>query len=178
MHTEIEAKLKVDSLQEIEDRLRQLGAAFVAELSQEDVLFDDVCNTLTRADSCLRLRSQAAGGKTKYILGYKGTKEKSSFKKRREIEIEVSSGESAKAIFSALGYEQKIIVEKKRSLYRFGDCEIALDRLKLLGDFVEIEGPDEKAIKNVQKKLNLEHLKHIPKSYASLIADKLKQPNK
>ena len=41
MYTEIEAKLKVDSLKEIEDRLRQLGAEFVAEQSQEDVLFDD-----------------------------------------------------------------------------------------------------------------------------------------
>jgi predicted adenylyl cyclase CyaB len=178
MHTEIEAKLKVDSLQEIDDRLRQLGAEFVTELSQEDVLFDDVRETLTKADSCLRLRGQTAGGKTEYILGYKGAKEKSSFKKRLEIEIEVSSGESAKAILSAMGYEQKIIVEKKRSLWRFGGCEVALDRLKLLGDFVEIEGPNEKAINDVQKKLNLEQLKHIPKSYASLIADKLTHTNK
>jgi adenylate cyclase, class 2 len=175
MHTEIEAKLKVDSLQEIEERLRQLGAAFVAELSQEDVLFDDAHETLTKADSCLRLRTQAAGGKTEYILTYKGAKEKSSFKKRREIEVEVSSGDSAKAIISALGYVQKITVEKKRSLWRFGGCEVALDRLKMLGDFVEIEGPDEKAINDVQKKLGLEKLRHIPKSYASLIAEKLVQ---
>lgn len=173
MHTEIEAKLKVDSLRQVEEKLRELGAEFVAELSQEDILFDNSHETLTKADSCLRLRKQAAGGKTSYILAYKGAKEKSSYKKRLEIEVEVSSSESVVALLSALGYEQKIIVEKKRSLWRFGGCEVALDRLKLLGDFVEIEGPDEKTIDEVQRKLHLEQLEHISKSYASLIAAKL-----
>lgn len=178
MYTEIEAKLKVESLKEVEDRLRGLGAEFVGEQLQEDILFDDAAGTMANNDSCLRLRKQVMSGRTKYILAYKGAKEISCFKKRREIEIEVNSGDSAKELLSALGYEKKLTVEKKRSLWRFKGCEVALDQLKLLGDFVEIEGPDEKVINDVQKCLGLENIRHIPKSYASLIAEKIREDEK
>ncbi|MBN1974036.1 MAG: class IV adenylate cyclase [Sedimentisphaerales bacterium] len=178
MYTEIEAKLKVESLKEVEDRLRGLGAEFAGEQLQEDILFDDAAGTMANNDSCLRLRKQVMSGGTKYILSYKGAKEKSCFKKRREIEIEVNSGDSAKELLSALGYEKKLTVEKKRSLWRFKGCEVALDQLKLLGDFIEIEGFDEKVIDDVQKCLGLESIRHIPKSYASLIAEKIREDEK
>lgn len=175
MYTEIEAKLKVESLGEIEDRLRELGAEFVGEQLQDDILFDDAAGTLTKNDSCIRLRKQVMSGQTKYLMTYKGAKEKSSLKKRREIEIEVSDGDSAKAILSALGYEESIVVEKKRVFWKFKGCEVALDTLKILGNFVEIEGPDEKVINDVQKSLGLENLQSITKSYAALIAEKIRQ---
>ena len=178
MYTEIEAKLKVDSLEEVRKKLKELDAEFAGELLQEDVLFDDYSDSLTKADSCIRLRKQTTDGETKYILTYKGAKEKSSFKKRHEIEVEVSDGESVQNILSALGYEKKITVEKHRSLWRLGGCKVALDQLKNLGNFVEIEGPDEKIINDVQKSLGLNNSQHIPKSYASLIADKLTEMKK
>jgi len=52
------------------------------------------------------------------------------------------------------------------------DCEVALDQLPLIGDFVEIEGPDEAKIATVQKSLGLTDLPHITESYASLVAKK------
>ncbi len=173
MFTEIEAKLKVDSLQEIEDKLHQLGAEFVAEQLQMDIHFDDSSGNLSNTDRCLRLRRQVVGEKTKFILTYKGAKEKSNFKKRQEIEIEVDDSESTQKLLSALGYEGKLTVEKKRRLWRLGGCEVALDRLEVLGDFVEIEGPDDEKIIHVQKNLGLEALPHIPKSYASMITEQL-----
>ncbi|MEJ2649014.1 MAG: class IV adenylate cyclase, partial [Sedimentisphaerales bacterium] len=106
MSTEIEAKLKVDSLEKVRERLKELGAEFVAEQPQEDVLFDDEHDTLTKADSCIRLRAQTARNETKYILTYKGAKEKSSYKRRREIEIEVSDADSTRDILCALGYDK------------------------------------------------------------------------
>ena len=178
MSVEIEAKLKVDSLEEIRKRLEELGAEFVAEQTQEDVLFDNADETLTKADSCIRLRKQTTNNRAKYILTYKGAKEKSSFKKRREIETEISNAESMRDIFLALGYDKKLVVEKKRGLWKYGGCEVALDHLKLLGDFVEIEGPNENAINDVQKILGLELIQPIPKSYASLIVDKLTEMKK
>ena len=51
MFTEIEAKLKVDSLQEVEDKLLQLDAEFVAEQFQADTHFDDGSATLKNTDS-------------------------------------------------------------------------------------------------------------------------------
>ncbi len=178
MYTEIEAKLKVDSLQEIENKLKKLDAEFVAEQLQTDTLFDDSNATLTNTDRCLRLRQQVVDEDTRFFLTYKGAKEESNYKKRQEIEIEVNDADSTEKLLSELGYERKLSVEKKRRLWRFGECEVALDRLQMLGDFVEIEGPNDEKINQVQKSLGLEDLPHIPKSYASMIMEKLQRMRK
>lgn len=178
MCIEIEAKLKVNSLSEIEHKLGELGAKFRAEQLQTDYFFDDVNTTLTKADKCLRLRKQIAGKCESCFLTYKGTKEKSNLKKRQEIEFEINDSDSAHKLLLALGYEQVLVVEKRRRLWHFGNCEVALDQLPLLGDFVEIEGPDEEKISNVQNSLGLTDLPNISKSYASLLKGQLQQPTK
>ena len=178
MCTEIEAKLKVDSLQEIERKLDELGAEFLAVQLQTDYHFDDANSQLTKTDRCLRLRRQRVGSSERFFLTYKGAKEESNFKKRQEIEIEIKDAESAKRLLSALGYEKVLVVEKKRRVWRLGDCEIALDRLPLLGDFVEIEGPDDQKIADAKTSLGLADLPHITESYASLTEAKLRQLGK
>jgi adenylate cyclase class 2 len=178
MTTEIEAKLKVDSLPEVEHKLGDLGARFLGEQLQTDYFFDDVNATLINADKCLRLRKQMVEKSESCFLTYKGAKEKSNLKRRQEIESEINDADSIYKLLQALGYEQVLIVEKKRRLWQFGNCEVALDRLPLLGDFVEIEGPDEENISNVQNSLGLTDLPHISKSYASLLKERLQQPDK
>ena len=173
MYTEIEAKLKVDSLQEVECRLEELGAEFVAEQSQRDWHFDDADAALKKGDKCLRLRRQVVDNSTTFFLTYKGPKEKSNFKKREEIEIEISDSDSVERLLSALGYERAMVIEKTRRLWLLDYCEVALDRLELLGDFVEIEGPSDEKINSVQQSLGLSDLPHIAKSYACLIKAKL-----
>jgi adenylate cyclase class 2 len=71
-----------------------------------------------------------------------------------------------------------LVIEKKRRLWRLDRCEVALDQLPLLGNFVEIEGPDDESITKVQNSLGLSDLPHIPKGYASLIKDQLQQSGK
>jgi adenylate cyclase class 2 len=175
MYIEIEAKLKVDSLQEIERKLAELGAEFLAEQLQTDYYFDDVNSTLTKGDKCLRLRRQVVGGGEKYFLTYKGAREKDEFKKRQEIEIEVGDDDSAEKFLSALGYEKVLVFEKKRRIWRLGECIVALDELPLLGAFVEIEGPDGERIGDVQGNLGLANVPHIEESYAFLMDEKLKE---
>ena len=173
MCVEIEAKLKVDSLPDVERRLSELGAEFLAEQSQSDDLFDDANATLITSDRCLRLRRQASGDSKRFFLTYKGAKEKSDFKKREEIEIEVRNADMTKRLLLALGYQKVLVVEKRRRLWRFGGCEVALDHLPVLGDFVEIEGPDDETITNVQQRLGLSGSPSITKSYAQLIQERL-----
>lgn len=168
MCVEIEAKLKVDSLSVVERKLTELGAEFHAEQLQTDFLFDDANTALTMADCCLRLRRQSIEGGEEFFLTYKGAKEKSDFKKRREIEIEIVDAEAAQKLLSALGYEKVLVVEKKRRLWQLKECSVALDHLTLLGDFVEIEGPGNEEIADVQRSLGLAELPHIEKSYAQL----------
>ena len=177
MCVEIEAKLKVDSLEEVEDKLRQLGAEFLAEQLQTDYHFDDSGVTLTKTDRCLRLRQQKSGENEQFFLTFKGPKEKSNFKKRQEIEIEIEDADSMQKLLTALGYEVALSVEKKRQLWKYGGCEIALDELPLLGTFVEIEGSGDEEITNVQESLGLADLPHILKSYAHLTKDALSRRN-
>ncbi|MHC4328995.1 MAG: class IV adenylate cyclase [Planctomycetota bacterium] len=171
MSVEIEAKLKVDSLPEIERRLDEAGAQFLAEQQQTDYHFDDAGATLNTSDRCLRLRRQMVAGSEEHFLTYKGPKEKSNFKKRVEIETGIDDADSMRKLLSALGYEETLVVKKKRRLWRFGGCEVALDQLPLLGGFVEIEGLDDEEIANVQNRLGLANLPHIPKSYANMIKE-------
>jgi len=172
MCTEIEAKLKVESHKEVIEKLAELGAEFLAEQLQTDYYFDDANRTLTKGDRCLRLRRQSVDDEEKVFLTYKGAKEKDEFKKRQEIEIEIKGADSVEKLFSALAYEKVLVFEKRRRIWRLGGCKVALDELPLLGNFVEIEGPDDKRIADVQRNLGLADLPHIGKSYASLVAKK------
>jgi len=175
MCTEIEAKLKIEAPEQIERRLVELGAEFIAELSQTDYHFDDAKATLKKGDKALRLRRQVAADSTQLLMTYKGPKEKSNFKKRQEIEFDLADADAAGKLLGALGYHKTLVVEKTRRLWRFGGCEVALDRLELLGDFLEIEGPDDEKINSVQKSLGLSDLPHIPKGYAALTKARLRE---
>jgi len=175
MYTEIEAKLKLDSLEEVKSKLAELSAEFLAEQLQKDYYFDDANSELTKTDKCLRLRRQLTGDNVKVSLTYKGAKEKGRFKRRQEIEIEVADLDSAAKLLSALGYEKVLVIEKKRRTWQLDECSVALDELPLLGDFVEIEGPDEGKIADVQRNLGLANLPHIGESYALLVTEKLRE---
>jgi len=175
MHIEIEAKLKVDSLEQVEVKLAELGAEFLQEQLQTDCHFDDANMTLQKTDKCLRLRRQLVSESERFFLTYKGARESDNFKKRREIETEVDNGVMTERLLIELGYKKTLTYEKKRQLWRLGECDIALDQLPLLGCFVEIEGPDAERIVDVQQSLNLAHLPHIEQSYASLMEQKLNQ---
>jgi adenylate cyclase class 2 len=173
MCVEIETKLKVDSLLGVERKLTKLGAEFLDEQTQTDYFFDDAKAALTTTDRCLRLRRESVAGNERYFLTFKGAKEKSNFKKRQEIEIEIKEAKSTQKLLSALGYEKVLVIEKKRRLWHLGGCYIALDQLPLLGAFVEIEGPDDKTIADVQQSLGLADLRHIAKSYAQLTREEI-----
>ena len=177
MCTEIDAKLKVDSHKEVIKKLAELGAEFLQEQLQMDCYFDDANRTLTKTDRCLRLRRLLTDQKEKFFLTYKGAKEEHRLKKRQEIELGIEDATSAQKLFSELGYKQVLVIEKKRSIWRLGGCEISLDELPMLGSFVEIEGPEEEKIAEVQKDLGLAHLPHIVETYACLMAKKLRQQN-
>ncbi len=175
MHEEIEAKLKVDSLEAVERRLSACDGAFLEATVQTDAYFDTVARDFTRGDKALRLRREKTGQRERLILTYKGPKQPDDYKKRVEVELEVPDGEAAEALLVALGYDKALAFDKRRRLWRLRDCEVALDELPLLGTFVEIEGPDSRAILQVQEMLDLSRVPHTMESYASLIERELKR---
>jgi predicted adenylyl cyclase CyaB len=173
MHVEIEAKLKVDSLHEVESKLETCGASFVREVVQTDWYFDTADRGLTRADECLRLRIEKAASRERLVLAYKGPKEKDDFKKRHEAELEVNDAAAAESLFGGLGFRRALAFNKRRRLWSLQGCEVALDALPLLGAFVEIEGPDSGTIAQVQAMLGLSDVPHTVDSYACMIEREL-----
>ncbi len=175
MRTEIEAKLKVDSLEPVERRLTDGGALFVRETVQVDYYFDTTDGALTRADKCLRLRRERVDEQERLILAYKGAKEQSDYKKRTEVELAVNDAGAVELLLRELGYHEALAFDKRRRLWNLHDCEVALDELPLLGTFVEIEGPDSDTISRVQEMLGLSHVCHVVDSYACLMDKELRR---
>ncbi|MDP2930750.1 MAG: class IV adenylate cyclase [bacterium] len=64
-----------------------------------------------------------------------------------EYETEVKDLDQLKKAFAALNFKSLITVDKTRKVWLYRDFEVAVDSVKNLGDFVEIEykGEDEKA---------------------------------
>lgn len=62
-----------------------------------------------------------------------------------EFEVEVSSAQELKEILSNLGFSVFIVVDKYRNTWRYKDCEIAIDIVEMLGDYIEIEYKGETA---------------------------------
>lgn len=173
MATEIEAKLKVDSLEAVERKLEACDASFQRETVQTDCYFDTDDGEFVRSDRALRLRSDRTGDRERFVVTYKGPKEADDYKKRVEIEFGVSHADAADAFLQALGYRRALRFNKRRRLWELGGCEVALDELPLLGVFVEIEGPDSATIAGVQKMLDLTNAPPITDSYATLIDEQL-----
>ena len=175
MYIEIEAKLKVDSFKGIEKRLKALDAEFLRERLHTDAYFDDAKSSLRKSDSALRLRHQLIGRRDQIVITFKGPRREGRFKQRQEIQFEVDDARLAEMFLEAIGYKKTIVYQKKRRAWHYGDCEVALDELPFLGKFVEIEGPGEKKIAAVQKKLGLKDLPHIHQSYAVMMAKQLRR---
>ena len=173
MNIEIETKVKVESLEETADRLDALGGDFQGGLSQRDTFFSDAENTLIKSGCGLRIRREKNDNTEKIILTYKGPKQKGPFKSRQEIEVRLNDFTAMVDLLAALGYNKIIVFEKRRQLWKFDGCLVCLDELPLLGNFVEIEGPDENMIAGVVEKLQIGNLPHINAGYARLMKDKL-----
>lgn len=176
MSLEIEIKLKVDSFDSVLEKLHAGGAVLQGDFFQVDSYYDDSQDSLVNSDRCLRIRKHinTADADEVIELTYKGVRENHRFKCRREIGVKVEKAEELADIFANLGYKKRLAFEKKRSLWNLDNCRVALDELPFLGEFIEIEGPDEQTITGVQKKLGLEKFIHNPKSYAHLIEDRIK----
>ncbi|HIJ71527.1 MAG TPA: class IV adenylate cyclase [Planctomycetes bacterium] len=175
MSLEIEAKVKVESLKEIADRLAAIGGQLQYDLLQTDTYFDDADHALLAYDCGLRLRRQKGRAGEKVLLTYKGPRQKTRFKSRDEIEIEVSDFATAVELLTALGYQKTLEFDKRRQVWRFLESTVCLDELPLLGSFLEIEASSEQTVADTLRKMELADMPHISESYAHLIRARLNE---
>jgi adenylate cyclase class 2 len=148
-----------------------------------DLILDYGDMRLLKEDSLLRIRKENGS----LLITYKGPRRPSDiYKEREEIEGELGSEESALALkmagvcinedikdekallefLSSKGIEVRVVVEKHRVVMRLYPWKslIFLDKVKGLGEYIEIEGDD---CQEIAKFLNLK--KFVKESYAELI---------
>jgi len=165
---EVEIKARID-IEEIKDKLSKLGAKFINQQHQLDTYFHHPCRDFRKNDEALRMRV----GADKYFLTYKGKKLDPQTKARKEIEIEIDS--KVFDLLEALGFSKIRRIKKQRSLYRWDNLRIYLDKVEGLGEFLEIEGDSwesKEKIFQLLEKLGIERNKLIRKSYLELVEER------
>jgi adenylate cyclase class 2 len=174
---EIEAKVRIADPEDFRRLMAERGASEAETVFEDNRLFDDPAGTLRRRGAALRLREErpAAGSEPIHaVLTYKGPRLESDLKRREEAEVGVQAAGPLAAIFAAMGLRETFRYEKRRSIWRVGECEVTLDELPHLGWFVEIEGPTEKAVRACLEDLGLAQAELISTDYIHLLAECLK----
>ena len=171
MNIETEAKIRVDGFDEIRRRLRQNEAVFLRDVEETDIYFDDSDKRLLARQSGLRLRRENGKDGPRALLTFKGPRQESAYKSRRELQTYLSNYEQMRLILDALGYVPLIEVEKHRQLWQLNRCQVCLDDVPPLGRFVEVEGPGDAEIGEVLRLLGLDAQEHIHSGYARMLAE-------
>jgi adenylate cyclase class 2 len=149
---EYEMKIRVGSLQPLRARLGSLAIRPDTCHTERDLYFNSPIRDFGRTDEALRIRSTEEGTS----LTYKGPKiGLLGVKAREEIIVSVDPKDEMEEILSRLGFTRTAVVEKTRETYRVEGTFVALDEVKGLGSFVEIEAPsglgEEEAIALINK---------------------------
>ena len=175
MAKEIEIKLAVASHRPVARAVRAAGGVFAGSVIQTDCFFDTPDRSLRQSDRGLRvrrerrLRGPAGTARAGAVVTYKGPRQRAEgIKIRSEHETPVGDPDVVACIFEALGLRPMLTIQKRRTTYRLGRCLVALDELPAIGRFVEIEGPDERTVQSVCKRLGLAG-EGITTSYVALI---------
>jgi len=171
MSIELEAKLKVDDLDAVRRRLREVGAERCGAVVETNTIFDDRDRSLLAADAGLRVRGirPLDGAGPPATVTYKGPRQPGALKRRTEIEVTVGDPDAMAALLESVGMIRVLRFQKRRESWRLGGCCVELDEVPRLGRFVEIEGPDDATIQAVRDRLGLADCSLIPDSYVALL---------
>ena len=173
MSLETEAKLRVNSHEPVRERLRTLGATFIQKVVETNLILDRPDGSL-RGQTCgLRIRSALGedGSGAGATLTFKGPPIRGAFKKREELECRIDDADTAAAMLERLGFVTILRYEKRRESWSWKSCRIELDQPPHIGRFVEIEGPNEDAIRSVQGELGLGDVPHTRESYVRMLLE-------
>ncbi len=141
---EIEIKAYCDDLDKIKRKITELGADFVKTSKETDLYFNHPEKDFGDTDEALRIRTVNSDS----ILTYKGPKISIKSKARIEKEVIISDETISRDILLLLGFRDSGTVIKNRDYYLINGITICLDKVEILGSFVELEkiGDDIEAV--------------------------------
>jgi len=144
---EIEIQVNVENSKPLLDFLEK-NAEFKYKNRQIDEYFSPIQRNFIEprpVKEWLRLRNSDG----KYSINYKNFHYSENGKSdyRDEYETEIEDIDKLKKIFNSLDFKSLVTVDKLRKSWDYKDYEVAVDSVKGLGDFVEIEykGKEENA---------------------------------
>lgn len=177
MPVEIEAKMKVDALSPVRQKLRELNAAPVTQTLETNIYFDTEDRSLLAADEGLRLRlaRDLHTLQQQCTMTYKGPRQHGQLKSREETELVVGSCDDACSMLERLGFVRILSFQKKRESWKFQNCKVELDEMPYLGCYVEVEGPSEESVLAVRQALNLSDHPLIKTSYIAMLVTYLQE---
>lgn len=136
---EVEVKAKINSFEEIEEKLNEIGAIKTKKEFQEDIYFNSPVVDFAKTDEALRIRTTKENDSTHIFITYKGPKIDSASKTRKEIEMGIEDSIKCAGIFEEIGFKKVRTVRKNRQYYEYENFEISLDDIEGLDPYMEIE---------------------------------------
>jgi adenylate cyclase class 2 len=154
---EVEVKIIGIDREQVEAKLRSLGATETFDGDEETLFFDFPGSPIARAKDLLRLRK--IGDKT--VLTFKKFVNSEAAKIREEYEVSVSGFEPMRLILESLGLSPTQRMEKHRTSYALkSGVTVDIDRytgqFSHIPDLLEIEGQDITIIRSHAKLLGFQ----------------------
>jgi adenylate cyclase class 2 len=134
---EVEIKARIKDIESVRKKVIEAGAIFMKKEDQMDCIFGhplmlDENKMVVEGGYMGRVRQ--VNGKVKLTF-----KEIVRGKSGIEIETEIGNVEIGKSFLTRLGFEEAFMVHKIRDVFELSGVEIAVDKVKILGDFIEVE---------------------------------------
>ena len=136
---EVEVKAKINSFEDIEEKLAKIGATKTKKEFQEDIYFNSPVIDFAQTDEALRIRTTIEKNDEHVFITYKGPKIDKKSKTRKEIEMGIDDSEKCSDIFESIGFKKVRTVRKNRQYYAYKNFEISLDDIEGLDPYMEIE---------------------------------------
>jgi adenylate cyclase class 2 len=148
---EYEARVLEINKEELEKKLKNLGAEKIADFEYKRRVYD-----FNPKEEGRWIRLRTNGKKTTLTIKEIKSQEIDG---TEETEIEVSDFEKTNIILNKLGYIEKSYQENKRTRYGLDGVEIDIDTWPYIPTYVEIEGKSANEVQKTIKKLGLENEK-------------------
>ncbi len=139
-HTEVELTFELKNRDELASRLDEIAMAEKREEYQKDTYYSPVHRNFLAAhpiSEWLRIRESDKGGSINYKDWHNLNDPKAV--SCDEYETTVTDADALKEILRRLNFRELVVVEKRRSTWKYKDVEIALDQVTDLGDSIELE---------------------------------------
>lgn|GEM_PF-1369006 len=158
------AKFWAMDVNRFKQTLREIGAKFEHAFATSDRYFYIKAENETR--KYLRIRQRDKVGELTYTNVFSDN----------HIKIwstEIKEPDIMEEILTNLGYSIDIVVNKKRESFKYKDSKIVFDYVKNLGDFIEIQAPDEIALRRILSDIEMDKKCHIVgKGYPDMLKEK------